>query len=119
MDIRKEILDRWEQRRKEWSLFKTTVDGATIADQVLSDLESLLGAGADELLTLAQAAEISGYSAEHLSRLIRSGTIPNAGRKGSPRLRRKDIPLRPTAIASGNALAYDAVTDARRLKVRR
>lgn len=116
---RDEILERWESRQREWDALHVQVDGAAVARQVIEDLEALLSDGADEALTLTQASEISGYSTEHLSRLIRAGTVANAGRKGAPRIKRKDLPMRPTAIASGNALAYDAVTDARRLRVRR
>lgn len=46
-------------------------------------------------LTIRQAAAESGYSEDHLSRLIREGTIPNAGRPNAPRIARADLPLKP------------------------
>ena len=49
-------------------------------------------AAASELLTLAEAAEETGFSVDHLGRLLREGKILNAGRKGAPRIRRTDLP---------------------------
>ena len=48
-----------------------------------------------EPLSLGRAASESGYSRAHLSRLIRSGRLPNAGRKGRPEIRRQDLPAKP------------------------
>ncbi len=48
----------------------------------------------DETLTLAEAALESSYSTEHLRKMVASGTIPNAGGKGRPRIRRGDMPLK-------------------------
>ena len=43
-------------------------------------------------LTLQEAADLSGYSADHLGRLVREGKIPNAGRPKAPRIARRDLP---------------------------
>ncbi|HEU0053991.1 MAG TPA: hypothetical protein VFQ39_12485 [Longimicrobium sp.] len=45
-----------------------------------------------ELLCLHRAAQESGYSADHLGRLVREGKIPNSGRKSKPLIRRIDLP---------------------------
>lgn len=57
----------------------------------------------NEALTPDQAAEETGYSAEHLRRKIRDGTIPNAGEEGSPRVLRKDLPRKPGHRAERSA----------------
>ena len=49
----------------------------------------------DETLTLVEAALESSYSTEHLRKMVASGTIPNAGEKGRPRIRHSDLPSRP------------------------
>jgi len=49
----------------------------------------------DTPLNLQQAAEESGYSADHLGRLVKDGEIPNAGRTKAPRILRKDLPRKP------------------------
>lgn len=51
---------------------------------------------ADELLSLHRAAEESGYSVDHLGRLLREGKIPNSGRRAKPLIRRGDLPLKAT-----------------------
>lgn len=56
------------------------------------ELERLVNAGLDEELTLTEAADLSGYSKSHLRHLVSEGEIPNAGRKGRPRIRRADLP---------------------------
>jgi hypothetical protein len=52
-------------------------------------------AGALELLTLKQASRESGYSTDHLARLVTSGTIPNCGRRGKPLIARGNLPIKP------------------------
>jgi len=52
-----------------------------------------------EALSLAAAADASGYSASWLSKLISDGVIDNAGRPHSPMIRRCDLPrkLKPVS----------------------
>ncbi len=67
--------------------------------------------GQDELLTLAQAASESGYSERRLREMIDEDSLPNAGRKGAPRIRRADLPRKPGAKAGD----FDATAEAARL----
>ncbi len=53
-----------------------------------------------EQLTLGQAAQISGYSTDHLGRLVRAGLIPNSGRPGAPRIARRELPIKPGQMAA-------------------
>lgn len=56
-------------------------------------------------LTLKEAAQESGYSPDHLGKLVRDNTLPNAGSPNAPRIRRKDLPRKPghrVPVASGN-----------------
>lgn len=73
----------------------------------------------DEPLTLPEAAARSGYSVDHLGRLVRDGRLANIGRHGAPRVRAGDLPSRPTSASTGVARiphgAYDPSTDARSL----
>lgn len=59
-----------------------------------ADLESGLQQFLLEGLTLAEAAEETGYSYSSLQKKVADGDIPNAGDKGSPRVRRKDLPYK-------------------------
>ena len=86
------------------------------------ELEEALAKGLTEVLTLEEAAAESGYSADHLGRLLADGTIPNAGRKyalgsgagtcrGSRRRRRPDPSLpRPPGGPSLARITRDAIS---------
>jgi hypothetical protein len=119
-----EIRERWQARLVEWKRLHVQVDGAALAGEIVADLERISeNEGGDEL-TLTAASNLSGYSTDHLSRLIREGSLPNAGRKGAPRIRRVDLPIRPRShpkspVAASNGKPYDPSTDARSLRVRR
>ena len=61
------------------------------------ELESALRHRYETTLTLTDAAKESGYSTDHLGRLVREGKIPNAGRPGAPRIARTDLPRKRIA----------------------
>jgi len=77
-------LERWGDER-----------GASILRQCATELDAAARAQDDEALTIAASSAASGYSRDHLRVLVSSGEIPNAGRKGSPRIRRSDLPVKP------------------------
>ena len=73
----------------------TAIAYETCAEQLESELHTL----SQEHLTLAGAALLGGYSEDHLGRMVREGRIPNAGRRGAPRIRRADVPIKPNGVA--------------------
>ncbi len=116
----REIIDRWTARREEWARLHAMVDGAALAGEVLADLERVTAATEAEALTLSAAADRSGYTADHLSRLIRQGKLTNVGRPGAPRVLAGDLPQRArTQLAHKPGGSYDGASDARLLRVRR
>ncbi len=86
-------------------------------------VERALQEHADERLTLAEASARSGYSQDHLARLIREGRLPNAGRPHAPRIRAADLPTRRSrqnnVVVSKGPRVYDPVADARAIGSRR
>jgi hypothetical protein len=66
----------------------------------------------DVFLTVTMAAQMSGYSPDHLGRLVREGKLTSYGRKGKPMLRLGDLPKKP-AVVRGNSRKYDVDADAR------
>ena len=117
MPISRDILDRWTKRRDELRKLHAAVDGAVICEEILADLDALQLAEGNITLMLSDAAAMSGYSADHLSRLLRDGKLPNVGRKGAPRIRLADLPRRPCApLASRRPKRYDPNADARALR---
>jgi hypothetical protein len=99
----------WRDRAAELRRYGAEPQAVTL-EAAAAELEGALRESADEPLTLAVAAEESGYSERRLRELVAEGAIPQAGRKHAPRIRRGDLPRR--AGAGKDAGSYDPVTDA-------
>jgi len=65
---------------------------AVLLESCADELERALRERDNEVLNLTEAARLSGYSSEHLGRMVRDGVIPNAGRPNAPRIRHGDLP---------------------------
>ena len=72
---------------------------ATAIERCADDLEATLVERDETTFSLVEAARESGYSADHLGRLVRDGKIPNAGRPGAPRIALRDLPRKASAPA--------------------
>lgn len=111
-----ELDAKWRSEAAVMDRRGASVSGGALIREFLRDLEAVRHDEAHLALTLAQAAAESGYSEGHVARLILEGKIPNAGRKRSPRVRRGDLPRKPTAqLAKPRLVGYDPNTDARDL----
>jgi hypothetical protein len=95
---RAEFVCRWAQRAEELGRLSASVDGRRLISEFLAELERLFREEESEMLTLEQAAEYSGYSADHIARSIRHGSIENVGQRGRPRVRRGDLPRKSGAL---------------------
>jgi len=96
-------LRRWvEQKREELVLLDARVNAVPLLDYVLAQLDEIEAPqpAPEQLLTLTAAAQISGFSPDHLGRLVRRGKIPNHGAKHAPRLRLSQVPLKLVRVAS-------------------
>jgi hypothetical protein len=112
--------DRWLRKREEFARVGALVSAQSLIDEFLLDLRSVTEERSSELLTLETAARLSGYSADHLARLLREGKVPNSGQKHRPRISRKDLPeKRNSSLASARDSRYDPAADARSLRSRR
>ena len=63
-------------------------------DAMAAELEDRITEWLDERLTLEQAAKESGYTYNHLQASVSDGKLPNAGERGEPRIRRRDLPVK-------------------------
>lgn len=91
-----------QQWREKAELFRQHGHEATARTYEVcsAELEAAVRDGAQELLDLKEAARVSGYSPDHLGRLVRDGKIPNAGRRNAPKIRRADLPRRPDQVTA-------------------
>ena len=69
-------------------------DAAAMAESFAVELEDAIRSWLAEELTLDKAADESGYSYSSLQKRIANGDLPNVGGKGSPRVRRSDLPCK-------------------------
>ena len=74
---------------------------ASLAEDFAAELDATVTDWQNEALTIKQAAQESGYSQEALRRAIRNGDLANAGRKGSPRIKRVDLPRKLNGASNG------------------
>ncbi len=110
------LVNKWEAEAAAMERRGILIRGEVLCREFVADLQALQRGESEEPLTIAQASAESGYSAEHVARMVRQGLIPNQGRKRAPRIRRADLPRKPGGrVAAGPLKAYDPVTDARQL----
>lgn len=113
----RDVIDRWQARLEEWSRLHVQVDGAALAGEVIADLERAAAADTCEPLTYAKAAKLSGYSDDHIGRLVRDGKLKNVGRKGAPRVLASELPRKPASVLDASrSKSYDPASDARSLQ---
>lgn len=106
----KDLAQRWREDAEVHDRYGAA-QLAQVCRSHADEMESALRSVADDALDLASAARESGYSPDRLRHLIAEGSIPNAGRKGSPRIRRGDLPLKRRS----NHGHFDAAAAARSL----
>jgi hypothetical protein len=110
-----EFTAKWANEAEVMQRRGVIVNGTRLLAEVLADFQEVMSAQSDALLTLEEAALRSGYSVEHLGRLLRVGRVPNAGRKGAPRVKLGDLPRKPASLVAKGPRAYDPGADARTL----
>lgn len=99
-----------EQLRQRYSLDSL----ASLCEAHATDLRDVLALKGDQVLTLGDAVRETGYSSAYLRTLLQFGLLTNAGKRGSPRLFRSQLPVkesRDTRTATSrrnNELDFDA-----------
>lgn len=93
-DSLEELSERW---RDEADTLRAhgAASLADLCEKHAGELEQAAEAQQWDTVTLEEAESIGGYSYSHLQHLVSEGTIPNAGRPGTPRIRRADVPVKP------------------------
>lgn len=85
------LAGEWRTRAEKLSAWGSATL-AKVWQTAADELDAYENERALEALTLKEAAKESGYSQAHLGRLLAEGKVEMAGKKGSPRIRRNDLP---------------------------
>ena len=86
----------WRRRAKALRRYGSEPPAVTL-ERCAAELEDTIADRDETTFSLVEASRESGYSADHLGRLVRDGKIPNAGRPGAPRIALKDLPRKAHA----------------------
>jgi hypothetical protein len=92
-----DLVNTWRQQATAYD--RDGQPGARLLARVADELEAALATTGDALVPLNDAARLSGYSADHLGRLIRDGKLVNMGTRHRPRVRVGDLPRKPALTA--------------------
>ena len=109
------LADHWRERAASVREWAAAEGSARALEGCAAELEEAVRAALDEELTLEEASTASGYSKRRLRELVAAGELPNAGRKGAPRIRRADLPRKPGGQSESG---YDVDADAAALVAR-
>jgi hypothetical protein len=112
----RELAQHWRTKAKELLRMGFDGPGPRLLELCSDELDSSLRQEEDRTVTLKEAAELSGYTADHIGRLVRQGVIPNAGRKGKPLICLSDLPKRRGRVETSSTTTYDPELDAVGLK---
>ena len=88
----------WRRRAKGLRRYGVETP-ATALERCAEELDATLVERDETTYSLVEASRESGYSADHLGRLVRDGKIPNVGRPGAPRIARRDLPRKASPPA--------------------
>lgn len=112
-----QIVERWEVRRDDYKRVGASINGALVCQEFLTDLSLVEAAELEPAFKVRAAASRTGYSEDHLGRLVRQGKIPNVGRPGAPLVRLSDIPTKDGALPNSLSDSRLSPTDIARVVV--
>lgn len=113
MDSLATLAERW---RSDAERFREYGDerGACTCELHADELERAVRDFESKPLTISEAVEESGYSESHLRALLADGKLRNVGRHGAPRIRRADLPQKPTPAGPPALSLADEALERRR-----
>jgi hypothetical protein len=90
-----DLPNAWRTRAKEMRELGADAQACTL-EYCAGELEQAQREWGLQELTLQEAAEACGFSYSTLQKMVASEDLPNVGEKGSPRVRRGDLPRKAT-----------------------
>jgi hypothetical protein len=109
----------WRARSEEWERLQVLVNGQAVCQEFLTQLEQLWAMEDAAEVSLREAATLTGYSEDHLRRLVRQQKLEVQWRGSRLFFRATDLPRKRSKIASSSPVEYDPKADARRVAARR
>jgi hypothetical protein len=105
-----EFTTKWTARAEEMDRFDALVNGGALCRALLEDLGSVRLSAEHRIVSLAEAAEHSGYSEAHLARLVKQGRLTTQrlpGSRGRLTFRVSDLPLKPLSCDTPTAGVHE------------
>lgn len=100
---RDDLVVKWERKAAEFQALAANVDAAAMCQLFVADLQALAAESRDDWILIGQAPAFSGYSKQHIRRLIQSGQLPAEGEGRARRVLLRALPRKPAAVATPNA----------------
>jgi hypothetical protein len=106
---------RWRARAAELRRWAAAEGAATALERAAEELEHTLRVEGDNLLTVTQAAVLTGRHPDTIGSAIRDGRLTNRGVKHRPRVQKAELVhvFPPSRIAGDGQPSYDPAADAR------
>lgn len=108
------LAEEWRRRAEERAEEGALLDGGKLYEKVVRELEAALREHMNEELTVAEAAEESGYSEDSLREMVREGRIPDTrppGSQGRIKIKRKFLPRKPPEPESPDLDVVEKMAD--------
>ena len=113
----KALRDSLVQYERVFATVPAQIDGARFCRDLLTQIDAALGEALEKPVTLEQAAGASGYSSDHLRRLIREGQLATYRLKGGHKhlVLLSEVPTRVRGARSAQSEEAPATPTAKRL----
>lgn len=105
-----ELRAKLEVQADELDRLGAIVPAGKLLRALITDLEAVAMANQDEVLSLREASAHSGYSEDHLARLVKQGrlsTLREPGSRGRYAFRKADLPQKPGRRHTPDAGVHD------------
>lgn len=109
LDPLRNLADSWEEEAQSFRQ-RGLEREARMAESFAKEFRARLREWETESLTVADASDESEYSERRLRELLSKGKVPNAGKAGAPRIRRRDLPAKPGSEGSTLEVADDSAS---------
>jgi hypothetical protein len=105
-----ELRAKLEAQAEEFDRLGAMVPAGKLVRALLDDLAALATTDDEEVLSMPEASAYSGYSEDHLARLVKQGklaTLREPGSRGRYAFRKADLPQKPGGRHTKDAGVHD------------